>query len=156
MSYSYIETEAADRKPFSKREIKLKLVLEGHIFDLNPFQKTSLRNVLMTSKNQCDQILNLQTQVFLKFLTTTFLQDTAGGCFWKSFTRKDIQRNMEKESIKSEFYEDNCLLDQVSRTFYLFDLVAISYYVVVISFNSSEPIQLFNQLVKKGTSNQKL
>lgn len=54
MSYLHIETEAADRKRFSKGEIKLKLVLEGHIFDLNPFQKTLLGNVLMTSKNICD------------------------------------------------------------------------------------------------------
>ena len=132
MSYLYIETEAADRNCFSKGEIKLKLVLEGHIFDLNPFQKTLLGNVLMTSKNKCDQILNLQMQVFLKFLTTTFLQNTAGGWFWKSFTRKVVQRNMEKESIKSELYVDNCLLDQVSKTFYLFDFVPISSHVAVI------------------------
>ena len=156
MRYSYIETEAADRKHFSKGEIKMNLVLGGHIFHLNPFQITVLGNVFMSSKNKCDQILNLETQVFLKFLSTTFLQNKVGCWFWKSFTRKLIQRNMEKESIKSEFYEDNCLLDQVSRTFYLFDFVAISSYVAVITFNSSKPIQLLNQLLKKGTSNQKL
>ena len=132
MSYSYIETKTADRKRFSKGEIKLKLVLRRHIFDLNPFRKTLLGNAFLISKNIRDQILNLQTQVFLKFLTTTFLQNTAGGCFWKSFTRKVVQRNMEKESIKSELYVDNCLLDQVSRTFYLFDFVPISSYVAVI------------------------
>lgn len=132
MSYSYIETKTADRKRFSKGEIKLKLVLRRHIFDLNPFRKTLLGNAFLISKNICDQILNLQTQVFLKFLTTTFLHNTASGWFWKSFTRKVVQRNMEKESIKSELYVDNCLLGQVSRTFYLFDFVPISSHVAVI------------------------
>ena len=47
---------------------------------------------------------------------------------------------MEKESIKSEFYEDNCLLGEVGRTFYLFDFAAMSSYIAVISYNSSEPI----------------
>ena len=54
MSYSYIETEAADRKRTSKGEITLKLVLGGHIFYLNPFEKTLLGNVFMISKNKCD------------------------------------------------------------------------------------------------------
>ena len=54
MRYSYIETEAADRKRFSKGEIKMNLVLGGHIFNLNPFQKTVLGNVFMSSKNKCD------------------------------------------------------------------------------------------------------
>ena len=43
--YSYIEIEAEDRKRFSKGEIKLKVVMAGHIFDLNLFQKTLLGNV---------------------------------------------------------------------------------------------------------------
>ena len=51
-----------------------------------------------------------------------------------------MQRNMGKESIKIELYEDNCLLDEVSRTFYIFDFLAITCYIAVISFNSSEPI----------------
>ena len=54
MSYSHIETEAAGSKRFSKEEIKLKLVLGGQIFDLNPFQKTILGNVFMIFKNKCD------------------------------------------------------------------------------------------------------
>ena len=37
--------EAEDRKRFSKGEIKLKVVMAGHIFDLNLFQKTLLGNV---------------------------------------------------------------------------------------------------------------
>ena len=49
--YSYIETEAVDRKSFSKGEIKLKLVMAGHIFDLNIFRKTILGNVFMILKN---------------------------------------------------------------------------------------------------------
>ena len=43
--YSYIEMEAEDQKHFSKGEIKLKLVMTGHIFDLSLFQKTFLGNV---------------------------------------------------------------------------------------------------------------
>ena len=43
--YSYIEIEAVDRKRFIKGEIKLKVVMAGHIFDLNLFQKTLLGNI---------------------------------------------------------------------------------------------------------------
>ena len=37
--------EAVDRKRFSKGGIKLKVVMAGHFFDLNLFQKTLLGNV---------------------------------------------------------------------------------------------------------------
>ena len=43
--YSYIEIEAVDWKRFSKGEIKLKVVMAGHIFDLNLSQKTLLGNI---------------------------------------------------------------------------------------------------------------
>ena len=92
----------------------------------------------------------------LEIFKNNFLQNTSGRCYWKSFTRKVIQRNMEKEIIKIELYEDNCLLDEVSRTIYIFDFVAVSFYIAIISFNSSEPINYQMSQLKKGTSNQKL
>ena len=60
---------------------------------------------------------------------------------------------MENENIKTEVFEDECLLHKVCRTFHKFDFGTILSYIAVSSFISSECIY-FIKVIKKRMSNQ--